>query len=272
MTKKRLLIIEDDVDVAEMLVIYFTSQGYEVLNTITGHDGIATARAKFPNLILLDVMLPDMDGFEVAKTLRTTPLTKYIPITFLTQRDARADKVAGLELGADDYVTKPFDIEELRLRIQGSFRRSAREQLQDPRTGLPTNALIEVAKQTFSKRKGIAQLDVQLVGFQSFRDKYGFVAGDEALDYTGQVFSKALAESGTPDDFAGQSSEEHYVIFTDTTNVPAVTKNLITSFSSGVKKFYNFTDSEQGYIIINEAQDEERFISLMHIVVSPVFQ
>src|SRR5260221_14549306 len=157
MAKKRLLIIEDDVDVAEMLVIYFTSQGYEVLNALTGNDGIAAARAKFPNLILLDVMLPDMDGFDVAKALRTTTLTKYIPITFLTQRDARADKVAGLELGADDYITKPFDVEELQLRIQGSLRRSTREALQDPRIGLPTNALIEEMRQVLSPRPGFTQ-------------------------------------------------------------------------------------------------------------------
>src|SRR5258706_3841551 len=135
MSKKRLLVIEDDIDVAEMLVVYFSSQGFEVLNATSGIEGIQLARSKFPNLILLDVMLPDMDGFDVCKILRTTTLTRYIPITFLTQRDARADKVAGLELGADDYVTKPFDVEELRLRIQGSLRRSTREALQDPRTG-----------------------------------------------------------------------------------------------------------------------------------------
>src|SRR3954467_12935237 len=103
MSEKRLLGIEDDVDVAEMLVVYFTSQNYEVLNATSGAEGIAMARAKFPNLILLDIMLPDMDGFDVCRSLRTTTLTKYIPITFLTQRDARADKVAGLQLGADDY-------------------------------------------------------------------------------------------------------------------------------------------------------------------------
>src|SRR5512141_992467 len=136
MLKKRLLVIEDDIDVSEMLVAYFTSQGYEVFNAMTGGDGIALARSKFPNLVLLDVMLPDMDGFDVCRVLRTTTLTKYIPICFLTQRDSRADKVAGLELGADDYVTKPFDIEELRLRVQGSIRRATRDALQDPRCGL----------------------------------------------------------------------------------------------------------------------------------------
>src|SRR5690554_5286235 len=142
MAKKRLLIIEDDVDVQEMLAVYFESLGYEVLLATEGAEGIALARSKFPNLILLDVMLPDMDGFDTCKALRTSTLTKYIPITFLTQRDARADKVAGLELGADDYVTKPFDMEELRLRVQGSIRRATRDHLHEPRTGLPTGPMI----------------------------------------------------------------------------------------------------------------------------------
>src|SRR5258708_28782549 len=166
MSKKRLLIIEDDADVAEMLVVYFTAQGYDVLNAMSGNEGVAMARAKFPNMILLDIMLPDMDGFDVAKVLRTTTLTKYIPITFLTQRDARADKVAGLELGADDYVTKPFDVEELRLRIMGSLRRSSRESLQDPRTGLPTTAMIEETHEKLATRPGLNQLNMQLIGFQ----------------------------------------------------------------------------------------------------------
>ena len=143
MSKKRLLIIEDDVDVSEMLTTYFESQGYEVFHATEGTEGIAMGRAKLPNLILLDVMLPDMDGFDVCRALRTTTLTKYIPITFLTQRDARADKVAGLELGADDYVTKPFDIEELRLRVQGSIKRATRDHLHEPRTGLPGGPMID---------------------------------------------------------------------------------------------------------------------------------
>jgi DNA-binding response OmpR family regulator len=96
MAKKRLLVIEDDADVAEMLVVYFSDQGYEVLHAMTGSEGVAMARAKFPNLVLLDVMLPDMDGFDVCRLLRTTTLTKFIPITFLTQRDGRSDKVTGL--------------------------------------------------------------------------------------------------------------------------------------------------------------------------------
>jgi CheY-like chemotaxis protein len=268
MLKKRLLVIEDDIDVAEMLVAYFSSQGYEVFNAMTGGDGIALARSKFPDLILLDVMLPDMDGFDVCRVLRTTTLTRYIPITFLTQRDSRADKVAGLELGADDYVTKPFDVEELRLRVQGQIRRSGREALQDPRTGLPTKVVIEDSRQILSILPGFSQLDVQLAGFSAFRDVYGFVAADEALTFTGQLMSEIITECGTTGDFAGTLDEDKYAVFTFASDVDGFIRVLQERFKEGVKKYYNFVDSERGFLVFHEAQDDEQHIPLMHLVVS----
>ncbi|MCS6872143.1 MAG: response regulator [Anaerolineae bacterium] len=168
MLRKRLLLIEDDFDVAEMLQVYFTAQGYEVFTALNGKEGIAMARAKSPNLILLDVMLPDMDGFDVCRGLRTTPLTKYIPIIFLTQRDRRADKVAGLELGADDYITKPFDIEELRLRVQGSLRRASCEALTDERTGLPVGHAVAEAERVFAARSWLVSSANHFEWFQRF--------------------------------------------------------------------------------------------------------
>ena len=267
MSKKRLLVVEDDVDVAEMLTVYFTGQGYDVLNAVTGGEGIDVARSKFPNLILLDVMLPDMDGFDVCKSLRTTTLTKNIPITFLTQRDGRADKVAGLELGADDYVTKPFDMEELRLRVQSSIRRASREALQDVRTNLPTSAVVEEMRESLAKVPNLIRLNIQLVGLNAFRDRYGFVAADEALAFVGQTITDAIAKNGTPKDFAGTIREDQYVVFTFTADVTGFIDKLIDSFKEGAKKYYNFTDVDRGYVVINEAHDNEQHIPLMHFVV-----
>src|SRR5215207_1160519 len=139
----RLLLIEDDFDVAEMLLMYFQALQYEVLHADTGEAGIEIARTRFPNLILLDVLLPDMDGYDVCVNLRRRALTKYIPTLFLTQIDERSSKVKGLTLGADDYITKPFDIDELRLRVENAIKRARRENLNEPRTGLPTGELVE---------------------------------------------------------------------------------------------------------------------------------
>jgi DNA-binding response OmpR family regulator len=113
MSKGRILVVEDDPDISQMLRLYFDSQGYEALTVMRGKDALDVCRKKQPNVVVLDIMLPDMDGYDVCRELRGSLRTSHIPIIFLTQKDERSDKIAGLELGADDYITKPFDIEEL---------------------------------------------------------------------------------------------------------------------------------------------------------------
>jgi DNA-binding response OmpR family regulator len=268
MAKKRLLVVEDDNDVAEMLVVYFSSQGYEVLHALTGKDGVNLARSRFPNLILLDVMLPDIDGFDVCKTLRTTTLTKSIPTIFLTQRDGRSDKVAGLELGADDYVTKPFDVEELRLRVQASLRRSTRELLHDPRTGLPTEALIEDTRKQIEGKPGWTKLDIRLTGLKDFRDQYSFMAADEALAFAAQSIIGVTSRQGTPEDFVGMMGEDRFTLMTRATDVPALTLTLSTEFKDGIKKLYHFADSERGFLLIPDGDKPARQVPLMSLIIS----
>ncbi len=263
MSKKRLLIIEDDVDVSEMLTTYFESQGYEVIHAEEGVEGIAMGRAKLPNLILLDVMLPDMDGFDVCRELRTTMLTKYIPITFLTQRDARADKVAGLELGADDYVTKPFDIEELRLRVQGSIKRATRDHLHEPRTGLPSGPMIQSVLHELQAKAGWHYLDICLNGFSGFRDAYGFLAADEALNLGGKVLTEVVTELGTPNDFIGTPDEARFVVITLAENADPLITAMTERFAERAKTLYNFMDAERGHVVLNPGTETERQEPLM---------
>lgn len=270
MAKKRLLIIEDDVDVSEMLTAYFQRQGYEVFHAEEGADGIAMSRAKFPNLILLDIMLPDMDGFDVCRALRTTTRTKYIPITFLTQRDARADKVAGLELGADDYITKPFDIEELRLRVQGSIRRATRDHLHESRTGLPSGPFIQSELNALQEKTDWHYMNITVNGFSAFREAYGFIAADESLGLTAQVLTETVTELGTANDFLGTPAEAQFVVFTYAKDVEAFTKALTDRFKERVKTIYKFMDADRGYIVLKEGTPEERKEPLMSLTIKEV--
>ena len=268
MSKKRLLIIEDDVDVSEMLKTFFEAQGYEVFHAEEGADGIVLGRAKFPNLILLDVMLPDMDGFDVCRALRTTTLTKYIPITFLTQRDARADKVAGLELGADDYVTKPFDIEELRLRVQRSIERASRDHLHERRTGLPSGPLIAAELQALNDKAGWHYLDITLRGLSTFREVYGFISADEALGLASSVLTQVVGELGTTNDFIGTPEEGAFVIFTYSEEIDKFQESLQTRFAQRAKSLYNFEDADRGYVLITSEAGAERREDLMHFEIT----
>jgi CheY-like chemotaxis protein len=260
MAKQRLLLIEDDYDVAEMLLMYFTSQGYETLHADNGSDGVMLARSQFPNLILLDIMLPDMDGYDVCLRLRRMALTKFIPILFLTQRDERASKVRGLELGADDYITKPFDVDELRLRVKGTINRATRENLHEPRTGLPTGTLIDDEVQRRRAQGGTFQvMGYRVQGFQPYQDVYGFVAANDVLSYAGTLMQKIVAEHGTEQDFIGIQED-----------ISVLDQTIKSRFSADVQAFYSYFDVEGGGLVINAGTDQETVVPLMSLVSSPI--
>ena len=131
--KKTVLIIEDDLDIADMLNSYFRVQGFDVLTVNWGEDGIQAAQTSLPDLVILDIRLPDIDGYQVAQEIRGNRRTENIPIIFLTEKRHRKDRLRGLALGADDYITKPFDIQELRLRVRNALRRQSQSTLNNHR-------------------------------------------------------------------------------------------------------------------------------------------
>src|SRR5574338_752786 len=143
--KSTILIVEDDLDIADMLNAYFRVQGYEVNTVNWGEDGVRACQIQSPDLVILDIRLPDIDGFEVARRLRGGRKTKMIPIIFLTEKRERGDRLRGLELQADDYITKPFDIQELRLRMRNALQRSKQGSLTNPVTGIPEGSLVDEA-------------------------------------------------------------------------------------------------------------------------------
>jgi len=121
MPEQPVLLIEDEESIASFVTMYLEKEGFAVVSAVTGAAGLALAREKQPRVILLDLMLPDIDGFEICRQLRQE---SEVPIIMLTARDASTDKVLGLELGADDYITKPFDPRELVARVKSLLRRS----------------------------------------------------------------------------------------------------------------------------------------------------
>ncbi len=121
--KQKILIVDDEPDALELISYNLKAAGFDVITADDGEEAIKKARAAQPALILLDVMLPEVDGLEVCKTLRRDAATKSVPIIMLTAKAAEIDRVLGLELGADDYVTKPFSPRELVLRVKALLRR-----------------------------------------------------------------------------------------------------------------------------------------------------
>jgi DNA-binding response OmpR family regulator len=268
MMRRRVLVVEDDVDIAEMLLTFLTAQGYEVHHVMTGAEAITAARAKFPNLLLLDVMLPDMDGFDVARSLRRTALTRHLPMMFLTERNRRSDKVTGLLIGADDYISKPFDLNELKLRIRGAIERASREQLYDPNTGLPTKAIIDGDRPALARRLDCTEIDLHITGLRHFRDVYGFLAAGHLLEYFSLIVTETIATLGTVEDLAGVYAEDRYVIFTMTPQINHFVNTLKQRFDEGSQSFYTFTDRERGHLLIADTNGRIQSVPLMQLAIT----
>lgn len=264
MPGNRILVIEDDYDVAEMLLMYFGTQQYEIFHAEDGLAGIEMARTHFPHVILLDVMLPHIDGYEVCRRLRQVSSTRYIPIIFLTQRDERADKVRGLELGADDYITKPFDVDELRLRIAGCIRRATRESLHESRSGLPTGPLVadEIRRRSETADKGAhSELRLGINGFEAYNDVYGFIAANEVFGFAARCIQEVVRSEGTPEDFVGVEGDQ-FIVLTHAANPADLEARIKTQFESGVRAFYSFVDVDRGGLL---TQAGTTLAPLMHL-------
>jgi diguanylate cyclase (GGDEF)-like protein len=248
MANPRLLVVEDDIDIANMLKIYFTGLQFDVDVANRGMDALEKVKHVLPHLLVLDIMLPDIDGYEVCRRLRSSTRTSHIPVIFLTQKDERSDKLQGLELGADDYITKPFDIEELKLRVQGAIRRSERESLTDPRSGLPAGRLIEEQLRRIIRTTDWALIDLRMNNFEAFKDVYGFVAGDDVLRFASMVIGEVVDELGTTSDFIGHAGGDNFIIITTNEAAAGIRQRLKERFASEVQSHYNFIDRQQGFI------------------------
>lgn len=239
MAKERILVVEDNRDIANVLQLFLTSRGYLVKATPRGRDALSLSRLELPNLILLDILLPDLDGYEVCRALRTSPRTGHIPIIFLTQKDERSDRIAGLQLGVDDYITKPFDIEELGLRIQNVLQRTERERLTDPRTGLPAGKLVEDQVAGLLTVEGWGLLACRLEGFDRYLESRGPLAGDEVLRGATQFLGQTIDALGGPDDFIGYDWAGSYTILTNAFGAPAVAERLRERFEDETRAARN---------------------------------
>lgn len=246
MDKPRILVVEDDHDLAEMLSAYLRVQDYDVLTAGWGGEALRIGHEELLSLILLDIRLPDIDGYEVCRQLRLNRQTQDTPIIFLTEKRDRVDKLQGLELGVIDYITKPFDIQELRLRIRNAITRSTRHALMNPVTDLPEGALVEERlNNLLYVEDHWAVLLLSIHGLSEFRETYGFVAADDVLRAVALMIRNAVREAGGENDFVGHLGVEEFVVV----SAPEAVKNIRERIEARVQQsreyFYPLRDRQK---------------------------
>jgi DNA-binding response OmpR family regulator len=247
----RLLIIDDNADLGKMLAATFDKDGYQTEWLAQGGRALERAIQFRPHVILLDVMMPDVDGFAVCRQLLSHHRTSHVPILFLTAMGSQDDVIAGLNLGAEDYVVKPVDFEERRLRVKNKYRRSQIESPTDPVTGLPGRTLIDDYLQGLTP--GSAQvIECHLNGFEEFREVYGFLAADDVLRLTATLIDETLEAQGRAGDFVGHPGGAEFVVAAGGQG-EAVAQALIERFDREVPVCYSFVDRGRGYLLVRPA-------------------
>ncbi len=244
-TKSKILIVEDDLDVAEMLNAYFRVQGYEVFTVNWGEDGVRSSLQNHPELVILDIRLPDIDGYEVARRLRSDRRTSEIPIIFLTEKRDRSDRLLGLEIGADDYITKPFDVQELRLRVRNALKRVSQGSLTNPVTGLPERDLVDEKLSEVIGVAGSSLLFVVLENMDTFRETYGFVASDDVLRAISLMIGNTMREVCGSDDFIGHLTGTDFVLVLSPADLAALSEKLQIRLDQSIEYFYPIRDRER---------------------------
>ncbi len=251
--KRRVLVIDDDPLIRQLVVRTLTDPTLEIAEAASGLEGITLAAANPPDLILLDVMMPGMDGYEVCNRLRQQTATVNVPIIMLTALDQVDSKVLGLRTGADDYMTKPFDMRELRMRVEAHLRRRLRDLSASPLTGLPGNPLIEqVIAARLQAREPLAVLYIDLTNFKAYNDEYGWLKGDRVIKLLADIISEVVSSVGTTTDFVGHVGGDDFILVTVPDRAAALAQGIIDRFDAAIPAFYSAEVRERGYSIVRD--------------------
>jgi DNA-binding response OmpR family regulator len=257
-SKDKILVVEDAPDISSLLKIYFTSQGFEVMTAMRGQVALEMCRKTPPNLALLDVNLPDMEGYDIGKVLRSSARTRHIPIIFLTARGEKGDRIRGLgEVQAEYYIVKPFDIEEVHTIVKGALDRARQKNLAHPVTNLPTAELINDQYRQLVSSSGWALAQAHINGFETFTQAYGAVVGEDVLKFTALMLNEVVNELGGPEDFIGQMVVgPDFVITSSAEHLKAIGAKLCER-----------KDRRNGYIVVNDEQGNPKQVPLMSLSV-----
>jgi diguanylate cyclase (GGDEF)-like protein len=271
MSVGRILLVEANQESVQKLQQAFRPEGYEVLVASDGEQAWDICRRLLPQAVLINVNLPDLDDYKLLRRIRSALRTRHIHVTFLTEGRERRDKIAGLEMGADDYIFKPYDVEEVRLRTRNVLRRASSGNLVDPTTGLPSNRLIqEQLRELLRRQDDWALLRVAIKHLDEFADAHGFLAGEEVLRTIARALSEAVDNLGETSDFIGHSGGDEFIVITSVELAKKLAGSLAQDLETASQAHYSWREREQGHVIISHAHGSEHQAPLLSVDIKMV--
>jgi diguanylate cyclase (GGDEF)-like protein len=255
----RILVVDDDEAVRAYLEVTLELAGLEVVQAGDGPHALDLARRRLVDMVLLDVMMPGMDGLMALARLQADPRTRHLPVMLLSSRSDREEVIAGLEAGADDYVTKPVQPDELLARVRAVLRRADEQRLRNPLTGLPGNETIqaELARRV-ADGTPLALLHIDLDGFKAYNDHYGFVRGDDALRQVAALLLELQDAFRDQHAFVGHIGGDDFVVVCGPEDAEDTARAICEGVDALAPRLYDDADREAGAIEVTDRQGVHR--------------
>ncbi|MBN1384917.1 MAG: response regulator [Elusimicrobia bacterium] len=267
----KIIVADDDSGIAELIKFTFENEGHNVKVFRNGLDAYEAVLKEMPDLVILDVMMPKMNGYEVCEKLKGVSSTRLIPVIILTSQSQTKDKLTGLKLGADDYITKPFDSLELLARAEGIINRYSETRAVNPLTGLPGNVSIEKeVSARIGAGKKFAVLWIDLDNFKSYNDNYGFEKGDVIIKQTAKFIIDAVHQLGTSEDMIGHVGGDDFIVVTEISSAENICKEIIKHFDENIASNYSEEDRTRGYIVSKDRLGKVQAFPIMSISIGIV--
>lgn len=247
-TEDTILIVEDDPAISRLLELYLGDKGYNVMMASRGRQALEICRTTPPDLIVLDVRLPDISGYDVGIALRSSPETQNIPIVILTAFQERSDRLTAHNIvRADYFLAKPFDVEEVYSVIRNQLSEGRRKGQYHPVTNLPTGELVNTQLRALLATTSWTLALIRVSGFEQFTQFYGVVVGEDVLKFTALLLSDVVRQHGDPSDFVGQMVVgPYFVVLSLPERIEAIAADLTARFDADIKLHYGFRDIQQG--------------------------
>lgn len=270
MLLKKLVIAEDDDAVAHLVAASLGDAGFLCLRARDGEQALNLVRTELPDALVLDVMMPKMDGIEVCKRIKADVLLSRVPILMLTSLAGVENRVEGLEAGADDYLSKPFDLRELAARVKALIRQNRRERDRNPTTNLPGSQSIEdKVTELLEAKQRFALLYIDIENFRTYADVYGYRKADEVIAHTGKlVLQRSRALAGDPAPFVGHLGGDDFMVICAPDEVEALRGEICEAFHAAVGPLYTAEDLERGFIVLSDDDGEVRRAQMMNASVA----
>lgn len=263
-----ILVADDEEPILGVLQQALKLAHYDVLLARDGEETLRLVKQKKPDLVLLDIQMPKMSGFDVCKQIKSDVVMRHIPVVMLTAQSTTQYKVTGLEHGADDYVTKPFDMDELLARIRTILRRTRLGLEANPLTRLPGNVAIEKEiLHRIETHVPFAVLYIDLNSFKAYNDTYGFVKGDDVIRETGRI---VLAAAKEEPDFVGHIGGDDFVVVTHPDRWEIMCQQIIQNFDAKSPQFYSDEDRARGFIITKDRKGQTTQFPLLSVSIGVV--